>query len=97
MRKLWAWMDRDGWVRSSLFFRITLLRLTTEEQITKFLRRYENDQKALRKQIVDIMWYMRGGLSREEAWTLSPSERLDVWEMVEERMEIVKESKLPLI
>lgn len=86
-----------GRIRSFIFFRITLLRLTTEEQITKFLRRYENEQKALRKQIVDIMWYMRGGLSREEAWTLSIHERGDIWEMVEERMKIVKESKMPLI
>jgi hypothetical protein len=61
------------------------------------LRSYEKEQKSLRKQIVDIQWYSRGALSREEAWTLSPEERTDWMEMAEERMKLVKESKLPLI
>jgi len=43
------------------------------------------------------MWYMRGSLSREEAWTLSIEERKDIMEMVNERMKIVKETKIPLI
>jgi hypothetical protein len=40
---------------------------------------------------------MRGSLSREEAWTLSPQERADVWVLVEDRMKMTKESKMPLI
>jgi len=43
------------------------------------------------------MWYMRGSLTREDAWTLSSVERQDIWDMVEERIKIVKETKLPLI
>lgn len=71
--------------------------MTTEEQITQFLDRYDKMQKSLRQQIVDIMWYMRGSLSREEAWRLSSVEREDIMEMVQERIKLVKETKLPLI
>lgn len=47
--------------------------------------------------IVHMMWYMRGSLSREEAWTLSHSEREDIMELVAERMEIVAKTKMALI
>jgi hypothetical protein len=84
-------------VQSCNFFRGTLLRLTTGEQINSFLKRFDKEQKELRSQIVNLMWYMRGALSREEAWTLSITERRDIMEMVEERMKVVKESRMPLI
>lgn len=65
--------------------------------MTRFLRGYESTMKALRHQIVDIQWYSRGALSREEAWTLSPDERQDWMELGKDRMNLVKETKLPLI
>jgi hypothetical protein len=40
---------------------------------------------------------MRGSLSREEAWTLSHSERLDIQKFIEERLKIVEKTRLPLI
>lgn len=43
------------------------------------------------------MWHLRGSLSRSEAWALSPIERKEMAEYIEERIEIVKETKLPLI
>lgn len=90
-------MGSERRVRSFKFFRGTLLRLTTGEQIEDLIKRYESDQTAFRKQITEIMWYMRGSLSREEAWALSPVERQDVWDLVEDRMKITKESKMPFI
>lgn len=51
----------------------------------------------LRKEIVEIMWYMRGSLSRNEAWSLSPTEREEIIEYITERMKVVEKTKLPLI
>lgn len=40
---------------------------------------------------------MRGSLSREEAWTLSPDERRDIMKFIDERMKLVEKTKMPLI
>jgi hypothetical protein len=40
---------------------------------------------------------MRGGISREEAWNLSPLERTDIFKFIEERLKIVEKTKMPLI
>lgn len=61
------------------------------------LAEYRDSQRGLRDEIVDIMWYMRGGVTREEAWTLSPIERRDIQRMVEKRMETVEKTGLPLL
>lgn len=43
------------------------------------------------------MWYMRGSIGRDDAWRLSPIEREDIMEMVQERIKFVKETKLPIL
>ena len=62
-----------------------------------FLYSFDKDSKMLRKEIVEIMWYMRGSLSRSEAWALSPTEREEMVEYITERMKLVEKTKMPLI
>jgi hypothetical protein len=40
---------------------------------------------------------MRGGLSREEAWALSPVERADMVKFIESRVKIVEKTGLALL
>lgn len=56
-----------------------------------------SEQKELRSVIHQLMWAMRGGLTREEAWTLSHKERLELLEDVKTRMENVEKTGLPLV
>jgi len=56
-----------------------------------------HDQKELRQFIHELMWYMRGSLSREEAWTLSPKERMEMMEDVKKRVKNTEETGLPLL
>jgi len=56
-----------------------------------------SDQADLRAHIVSLMWHMRGSLSREEAWTLSHIERVDIQKFIEERLKIVEKTRLPLL
>lgn len=90
-------MEVEDRVQPSNFFRTKLLRLTNGEQLRAFLGSMSTDQKKLRKEIVEIMWYMRGSLSREEAWTLSSMEREEYMEYIAERMKIVEKTRMPLI
>lgn len=56
-----------------------------------------DEQDQMRKLIATIMWHMRGSLSREEAWTLSPDERKDMIKSIEERKEMTEKTGLPLM
>lgn len=40
---------------------------------------------------------MRGGVTREEAWTLSPYERRDIIKLIEERVKVVEKTGLALL
>lgn len=61
------------------------------------LHEMQTEQKELRMVVAQMMWYMRGSLSRQEAWTLSPEERKDVVRVVDERREITQKTGLPLM
>ena len=53
--------------------------------------------KDLRKLIHNIMWHMRGSISREEAWHLSSQERQDFLELIEERVKAVEKTGLAIL
>ena len=56
---------------------------------------YEKESRALREEALRMSWYMRGGLSYEDAMLLSLEERKLVSKIIKENMEITKKSKLP--
>ena len=55
------------------------------------------ESKALIKQITEICWYMRGGVSREEAWTMSFEERQETFKLINENIKRTKDSQMPLL
>jgi hypothetical protein len=61
------------------------------------LAEHKEAQHALRSQITSIMWHMRGSVTREDAWTLSPIERKDMLHLIEEHIKLVEKTKLPLL
>lgn len=48
-------------------------------------------------QIHSLMWHMRGGLTREEAWRLSPDERKSMLKQIEERIKQVEKTGLAVL
>lgn len=61
------------------------------------MRGMETESRDLRRSLYNLMWHMRGSLSREDAFMLSPQERDDIRRLIEDRMKIVKETNLPLL
>ena len=90
-------MAYGGRIESIKFFRRRLLSLTASSDIEKFLSRLSKDQQELRRNLYNIMWHMRGSISREDAFELTPIEREDIRLLIDERMKIVKETHLPLL
>ena len=67
----------------------------SNDEIVQLIEDYEKESKALTKHILELCWFMRGGVTLEQAWQLGHSERLIMNEIVKEHMEITKESSLP--
>lgn len=67
------------------------------EDVVKLLQQFDNESKALQKELLEISWYMRGGISYSEASMLSPSERTQIAEIIKQNIKNTNETKLPLV
>jgi hypothetical protein len=65
------------------------------DEILAEVKKMENDQKLLKAELLKVCWYMRGGVTYDEAMTLGPEEREIVSTIVKENMETTKKSGLP--
>lgn len=55
----------------------------------------DKEAAALKAEALKLSWYMRGGLSYEDALQLSYSERQAVNELVKDNLETTKKTNLP--
>ena len=61
------------------------------------LQQFDNESKALQKDLLELTWYMRGGISYNEAMALSPEERKLVNEIIKQNFKNTNETKHPLV
>ena len=66
-----------------------------DSDIISYLKDFDNETKNLKLELMKICWFMRGGMSWNEALILSPDEREIVSQLVKENMETTKKSGLP--
>jgi hypothetical protein len=66
-----------------------------DSDIVKYLKDFDNDVKNLKLQTMKMCWYMRGGLTWQEALVLSPQEREVVSQLVKDNLETTKKSGQP--
>jgi len=64
-------------------------------EIEAEIAKMENESKALKKEIFQMAWYMRGGLSFTEAYMLDLQDREIISKIVEENLEMTKSSQMP--
>jgi len=67
----------------------------SNEEVIELIENLEKESKALKKSLIKLCWYMRGGMSLEEAWTTSYSDRELINSLISENLDIVKETGLP--
>ena len=65
------------------------------DQIVALLENYDKESKALKHEALTLTWFMRGGLSYEEAMYLSQSEKQAIGKIIESNMEVAKKSGMP--
>jgi hypothetical protein len=65
------------------------------EQVVQYLDKLDKETKAIKKEALRFCWYMRGGLTYEEAIMLGQSERNIIADIIKDNMETTKESGMP--
>ena len=76
------------------FFRTRLL-ISNSDQIAKLIDSMEKESNSIRQEALQMSWYMRGGLSYDQALQLSVSERQLINELIKGNLETTKKSGLP--
>ena len=66
-----------------------------DSEIMSYLKDFDNETKNLKLELMKICWFMRGGMSWNEALVLSPDERAISAQLVKENMETTKKSGQP--
>jgi hypothetical protein len=70
------------------------LRLSLD-QIEQVIREYDQDAKVLRKELLRMCWFMRGGVTYSESMYLTHEDRLIIADIIESNLETTKETQLP--
>lgn len=66
-----------------------------DSEIVSYLKDFDNEAKNLKLEIMKICWFMRGGITWQEALSLSPEERQVASQLVKENMETTKKTGQP--
>lgn len=61
----------------------------------KLLESYEKEVEYIKKNAMQMAWYMRGGASYEDILNMSSFEREAISKLIEDNLEITKKSNLP--
>ena len=67
----------------------------TDQEIVEYLNSLDKESKAIKKDLLKMCWYMRGGLTYEEAFNLSGQERDIINDIIKDNLETTKKSKMP--
>ena len=65
------------------------------DEILEESKKLEGDQKRLREELIKICWYMRGGVTLEEAYAMGYQDRELISNLIKENLETTKKSGLP--
>ncbi len=66
-------------------------------EIIKFTESLDKEAKAIEHNLLRLTWYMRGGITLDEAYQLSFEQREMINEIVKENFEYTKDTGQPFI
>lgn len=67
----------------------------SDSDIIQTLTDMENTSKEIKHDLLKICWYMRGGVSYDEATAMSPQEREIIGNLVKDNLETTKKTGQP--
>lgn len=87
-------MEDSSGVWSIKFFRIRILPLSVD-RILEESTKLQNQQKEYKSELFKICWYMRGGITIDEAYNLSYEDKTLIGDIIKENLDTTKKSGLP--
>ena len=69
----------------------------TDESNMMYLQEMTSESRAIEKQVLEICWYMRGGVTLDQAWQLTYDQRATVMNIINKNIERTKESGIALM
>jgi hypothetical protein len=66
--------------------------LLDDQGIRDLVEKMDNEVKALKEEIFRTCWFMRGGVTLEEAWNLDNADRQLINELIQSNLETTKET-----
>ena len=67
----------------------------SESDIIRYLKDLDNEGKSIKHELLKICWYMRGGVTYQEALNMSSTERMIVSDIVKDNLETTKKTGQP--
>jgi hypothetical protein len=64
-------------------------------EIQEVIDEMENESKAFKKDLFKLTWYMRGGLTLEQAYMLDYTDRSIIADIIKDNLETTKETNMP--
>lgn len=65
------------------------------DEILKEVKNFENYQKEIKHELLKICWFMRGGVTYDEAMSMCYEDREIIGKIIKENLTTTKESGLP--
>ena len=94
---MWHFSKFKSRFRSIKFFRLSLIGLGPSE-IEEILVRLDHQVKNFKSELFRISWYMRGGVTVNDLLNIySHDDRQSIYEIINENIETVKNTGLPLL
>ena len=63
------------------------------QEIGEEIERLENESNQIKDAVINICWWMRGGIGHYEAWNLSEKERSMIQRLIKNNLETMKKNK----
>ncbi len=63
------------------------------QEIGEELERLENESDQIKDSVINICWWMRGGISHNEAWNLTEKERSMIQKLIKSNLDTMKKNK----
>lgn len=65
-------------------------------EIGEEIKRLESESDSIRESVINLCWWMRGGISHSESWELTEKERGMINRLIKSNIETMKKTKMPM-
>lgn len=68
----------------------------SNDEIIRELEKLDKESRSIKNELIRITWWMRGGITYEQAFNLGNSERQMVNELIKDNIETSKKTGVPI-